>query len=564
MGCISFERLKVLPRSFLSCLLLLLPLVFLALFYFYPLTEIFLLSLMPEGQWQSAVFRRIFHSAYYGRILWFTFWQAALSTVLTLVLALPGAFVFARFRFPGKKLLNAFVTVPFVLPTVVVAAAFDSLLGSEGLITSFVSLRGFSFAISPGQGIWLILAAHVFYNYSVVIRIAGGFWAQMENSLADAARMLGASPFTVFRKITFPLLGPSILASGLLVFVFCFSSFGVILILGGPGFSTIETEIYRQAVHLFNLPVAAALSLLQIVFTFALMRIYTGFQRKISVSLHPESQSRAVRKPSSLSEKIMLGANVTFMFLFLGCPLLSLLLRSLLAEKGFSLAYYTALFQNENESIFFIPPVQAVLNSLGFAGITLIMALVLGSLAAVFLAKPESRLASFLDPIFMLPLSTSAVTLGFGFILALDRPPLNLRTSLMLVPIAHTLAAFPFVVRSLLPALRSIPRNLREAASVLGANPWQVWRTVDLPIIGRALLVAAVFAFTVSLGEFGATAFTARPHTATMPLAIYRFLGQPGAMNYGQAVAMSSLLMLVTAAGFFCIEKFQPGRHREF
>ncbi len=554
----------MLPHAFPRILLLLLPLVFLSLFYFYPLIKIFLLSLRPEGQWQYDVFRKVFGSAYYGRILWFTFWQAAVSTALTLVLAIPGAFVFARFRFPGKNLLSAFITVPFVLPTVVVAAAFDSLLGSYGLINAFISRFGFSFQISIDRTIWIILAAHVFYNYSVVIRMVGGFWAQMESSLADAARMMGASPFTVFRKITFPLLRPAIFASGLLVFVFCFSSFGVILILGGPAFSTIEVEIYRQAVHIFNLPVAAVLSLIQILFTFAIMQIYTRFQRKISVTLNPESRSRSQRKAVSFSDKIMLWANIIFILMFLGFPLLSLILRSMFTESGFSPAYYTALFHNENDSFFFIPPVQALLNSLGFAGITLIMALVIGASAAVFLAKPASRFAAFLDPVFMLPLSTSAVTLGFAFIIALDRPPLNLRTSLMLVPIAHTLAAFPFVVRSILPALRSIPMNLREAASLLGANPWQVWRTVDLPIIGRALLVAAVFAFTVSLGEFGATAFTARPHTATMPLAIYRFLGQPGAMNYGQAMAMSSLLMLVTAAGFLCIEKIRMGQIREF
>ena len=164
----------------------------------------------------------------------------------------------------------------------------------------------------------------------------------------------------------------------------------------------------------------------------------------------------------------------------------------------------------------------------------------------------------------MLPLSTSAVTLGFGFILALDKPPLNLRTSPMLVPLAHTLVAFPFVVRSLLPALRGIPPKLRESAAVLGAGPWQVWRTVDLPILGRALVVAAVFAFTISLGEFGATVFVARPQTPTMPLAIYRFLGQPGAVNYGQAMAMSSILMLVSAVGFGLMEKFRSGQRGEF
>jgi thiamine transport system permease protein len=203
--------------------------------------------------------------------------------------------------------------------------------------------------------------------------------------------------------------------------------------------------------------------------------------------------------------------------------------------------------------------VKAIINSLFFALSAMAMALILGTLASAYLAGTSTKLSSILDPVFMIPLSTSAVTLGFGFIIAFDRPPLNLRTSIMLIPLAHTLVAFPFVVRCVLPALRSIPENLREAASVLGAPPRRVWWTVDVPIIGRALLVGAVFAFAVSLGEFGATVFVARPQTATIPLAIFRFLGQPGALNYGQAMSMSSILMLVTAAGFLILEKFRIG-----
>lgn len=159
----------------------------------------------------------------------------------------------------------------------------------------------------------------------------------------------------------------------------------------------------------------------------------------------------------------------------------------------------------------------------------------------------------------MLPLATSAVTLGFGYIITFDQPPLNLRTSPVLIVLAHTLVALPFVVRSVLPALRSIQPALREAAAVLGASPARVWREIDLPIASRALLVGAIFAFTISMGEFGATVFIARPDTPTMPVAIFRFLGQSGMLNYGQALAMSTLLMLVCALGFMVIERFRVG-----
>jgi thiamine transport system permease protein len=222
-----------------------------------------------------------------------------------------------------------------------------------------------------------------------------------------------------------------------------------------------------------------------------------------------------------------------------------------------------------------------MLNSTGFALATVLLATSLGLISAWYLAghtmtvpvangrsgllqRLQTAVKPLLDPMFMLPLATSAVTLGFGFVLALNKPPLNLRRSLLLVPIAHTLVAMPFVIRSVLPSIRRINPRLREAASMLGADPQRVLLHIDWPLIRRALLVGAVFAFTISMGEFGATIFIARPQTPTMPVAIYRFLGQPGALNYGQAMAMSCLLMLVCAVGFVAIERFRIEDEGEF
>lgn len=540
--------------------------LFLAVFYFYPLLKIFDLSFFPEGTLALEKLKKLVTTSYYVRTLWFTFWQAAVSTLLTLILAFPGAYVFARFRFPGKQLLQAFTTIPFVLPTVVVAAAFHAFLGSNGIVNTLL-MKGFNLVDAPVQldySIWFILLAHVFYNYTVIMRVVGGFWAGLQPSLIEAAKVLGASPKQVFFKVTLPLLKPAILTASLLVFIFCFSSFGVILILGGPRFATIEVEIFRQAVHIFNLPMAAALSLFQILFTFVLMLVYTSLQRKASVSLNPEAIAITQKNVESVKERIIVTVNTFFMVLLLGAPLFALVLRSFSSTQGFSLVYYKALFENQIRSVFYVPPIEAVGYSLGFAGLTLVLALVLGILASSFITGNKNRFSNLLDPIFMLPLSTSAVTLGFGFIIALDRPPLNLRSSILIVPLAHTLVAFPFVVRSLLPALRSIPESLRESAALLGASPLNIWKCVDLPIIGRAILVGAVFAFTVSLGEFGASVFVARPQTPTMPLAIYRFLSQPGDLNYGQAMAMSSILMMVTAIGFLSLEKFRFRTMGEF
>jgi thiamine transport system permease protein len=503
-------------------------------------------------------------------------WQAAVSTALTLTLAFPGAYVLARFRFPGKALVRALATLPFVLPTVVVAAAFVALIGPGGVVNGWLqSLLGLERPpIQLTQTVWIILLAHVFYNYSVALRLLTAYWQSLPPSLTQAAQMLGASPTRAFVEVTLPLLRPAIMAAAVLVFIFCFTSFGVVVILGGPRFATLEVEIYRQAVNLFNLPVAAALSLWQILFTFIVMGFYTRTQARISRPVQPGAR-RAVEQPVRTGrEKALVYGVVAAIVVLIGAPLLALVGRSLRGAGGPTLAYYRALFTNRESSLFFAPPGEAMLNSVAVALAAMTLAVTLGLISAQLLTRWERQprgatgrgaaLSRLLDPLFMLPLATSAVTLGLGYLISFNRSPLNLRGSVLLLPIVHTVVAAPFVLRSVLPGFRAIPPSLREVAAMLGADGWRIWREVDWPLIRRPLLVGALYAFTMSMGEFGATVFLVRPETPTLPVAIYRFLGQPGALNYGQALAMSVLLMAVCAAAFVTIEHFRVGGEGEF
>lgn len=547
-----------LPRR----LLVLPPLLFLLAFYFYPLLRILLLSYSGATGGPDLGAGHLLRAAVYHRVVWFTLGQAALSTLLTFVLALPGAYIYAHYHFSGKKLLRAVSTVPFVLPTMVTAAAFRALLGPNGLINSRL-MELFQLESPPlalDRTMALFLLAHVFYNYTLVLRIVGEYWARIDRRLIEAATLLGASPARVFFRVTLPLLRPALASSALLVFIFCFTSFGVILLLGGPGMATIEVEIYRQAIQLFNLPLAATLSLIQIVMNFGMMWVYSRIGRDAPLSFFSGALPPRVKTATSPGERLLVGANLTVMLLLLAAPPLALVLASISGRHGLSLAAYQALFTRPADSVFALPAGEAIANSLGFAVATTALALLLGLLAATALAAKKLPGRTLLEVVLLLPLATSAVTMGFGFIVALNRPPLDLRDTLAIVPLAHTLVAFPFVVRCLLPAVRSIPPILREAAAMLGASPGRVWYHVDLPLIARAVAVAAVFAFAVSMGEFGATSFIARPYTPTMPVAIFRFLSQPGELNYGQAMAMSSMLMLVTLTGFLALEKLTTAR----
>jgi thiamine transport system permease protein len=308
--------------------------------------------------------------------------------------------------------------------------------------------------------------------------------------------------------------------------------------------------------------IAAILALLQILFTFSLMWFYARWQRSTVVPLDLRPESSTVHQTSSGRSRAIILTLVGGFTVFMISPLAALIWRSLIDREGhLSLAYYQALPVLRRGSITFIAPLAAVRNSIGYAILTVVSAVMFGLMTAMGLSQ-RWRWRGLLDPIFMLPLGVSAVTLGFGYVVTFTR----LRTSLIMVLIAHTLVALPFVVRTLLPVLQGIRPNLRESAAILGASPLRVWREIDLPIVSRSLLVGAVFAFTVSLGEFGATSFIVRPNSGylTLPIAIQRYLGQPGALNYGQSMALSVILMLVCLVGFLAIERFRYADIGEF
>ncbi|HPP61820.1 MAG TPA: iron ABC transporter permease [Anaerolineales bacterium] len=556
---------RLLPSAFL-----LLPAVlFLAVFFLLPLTRILAFSLDASAL-TAANFRRAFS------VLRFTFYQATLSTLLTFLLGLPSAVLFARFDFRGKSLLRALTAIPFMLPTVVVAAGFNALLGPRGLFPFILHLSSFLFPPPSFQfsgTLTAILVAHVFYNTTIVIRIFGNALTNLDPRLEQAARTLGADGLRVWTRVLLPVLRVPLLAAGLLVFLFDFSSFGVVLLLGGPQFSTLEVEIYIQSMQFLNLPMAALLSIIQLLCTLAFSILYT---RIVTRSIVPTAPRPSVaRRPKTLREKIFVSAFCLLLSAFFIFPIISLPLRSLtrleadLGQRGevrygFTGDYYRELFVNRSGSVFYIPPIEAARNSLGYAAATVALSLALGLPAASALVRPN-RAAKLLDSFLLLPLGASAVTLGLGYIITFNKqlPITNYQSliaSPLIIPLAHTVIALPFVIRTLQPALASVPERLRQAAATLGASPLRVWQAVDWPILSRAVLAAATFAFTVSLGEFGAASLLARPDFPTLPVAIARFLSQPGGLNYGQAMAMSTLLMSVTLLGILLIEKARlPG-----
>lgn len=255
------------------------------------------------------------------QVLWFTTWQALVSTALTLVIALPGAYALARFDFPGKQVLRAVITVPFVLPTVVVGTAFMALVGRGGLLDALWGVR-------LDTTVWAILLAHVFFNYAVVVRTVGGLWAQLDPRQEEAARMLRASRFTAWRTVTLPALAPAVAAAALMVFLFTFTSFGVVQILGGPTFSTLEVEIYRQTADLFDLSTAAVLTLIQFVAVGAILALHAWTVRRRETALRLVDASVTARRPRGAGQWALLAGVVATVVVLLLLPLAVLVQRS--------------------------------------------------------------------------------------------------------------------------------------------------------------------------------------------------------------------------------------------
>lgn len=525
-------------RPAITALAWLLPVGFVGYFFVYPIVTVIVTGL--TGDTGSSLWT-VLTSPTTRSVAWFTLWQAVLSTALTVVLGLPAAYVLGTYRFPGRNAIRAAITVPFVLPTVVVGAAFLSVFGRNGVVG--IDLRG---------SVWAILIAHIFYNLAVVVRTVSTAWEQLDPRLAEAAASLGAPPVRVFREVTLPLLAPAIASAASIVFLFTFTSFGVVLILGDIATSTLEVEIWRRATGLGDLGAAAGLALLQLTGVTAILWWYSRYQQRRSVAA--ETFSR-LRRPRSHVERTAIAAVMTATLAMVAVPIALLVQRSLAVDGGLGLGNYRRL--TDTASSLIVPPGEAIANSLTFAVPAVLIAAVIGLLAATVITRGGTRTAAAFDTVLMLPLGTSAVTLGFGMLLALD-VPIDLRTSLWLVPIAHGLVGLPFVVRTTVPILRSIQPRLREAAAVLGATPGRIWREVDLPIVTRAALVGGGFALAVSLGEFGASNFLALPDRPTLPVAIFRLLGQPG--TFGSAMALATILMVLTAAAIAAIEGLRaPG-----
>lgn len=512
------------------------PLVFVAVLFYWPITEIAAFGL--SGDWLALLLEPKTVS-----IIWFTLWQAALSTVLTVVVAIPGAYLLYRRSFPGQQLVNALITVPFVLPSIVVAVGFTVFRS----VHEFYQGLGLTFLADP---VYWIIAAHIFVNYSIAVKTIGGVWATLDSDTESAAELDGAGRLRTLLSVSLPQLRPAIYSAAALIFLFSATSFGIVLVLGGGQVQTIETAIFFAATQMLDLELAAALVLVQTLITALAFLVGTKLS---GGALGLEQVFEGTRKPKvDRRDLIAVLLSAVIWVGLLAMPLILVLVQAFTTQGRLGLDNFTNLGTRGARDLLNITFVQAAGNSTRNMLIVATVAFILGTLIAWLLSKTRFR---SLDLVFLLPLGVSSVVLGFGFLVAFDTEWFPLRTSWLIVPMAQALIALPLVIRLVYPALISIGKEPIEQAQLDGASSFQIWRFVESKIIRGVLFTALGFAAIVSIGEFGASSFLANGSQATIPTLLYRLISRPGEQNYGMAMAVSAILIVLSALVVYLVSR---------
>ncbi len=444
---------------------------------------------------------------------WFSIWMGAISTAVTLVIGLPAAWIVARHRFRGRDLIRAVLGAPFVLPTVVVGAAFLAL-------------------VPGGRGLVAIVAAHTFFNVSVVLRTTTPVFSAIDDDLVDAARTLGADRIRTVRDVVWPLTRSAVIAAAGLVFVLSATSYGIVRILGSATRSTLDVEIYRRAIEFGDPSGAAALALVQAVVMLVVVTWSATRRGEPLTTLATGSRRRLPR----------VGVvYVTTLAVCMVLPIGALVTRSFRGAGGWTIAGWRAVFGHDHAGLTGVDLVGALGNSLRFAVIAAIVAVPL----AILIARPR-RNSRLVNLITSTPVAVSSVVVGLGILITYDVEPFDFRSAWWLIPAVHASVALPYALRSIAPLVARVPTGLGEAAATLGASPWRAWWSVELPLLRPALATATATSLAVSLGEFGATSLLTRRDTRTLPLLVESLLGRSGGVGNTAGSAAATLLLVLT------------------
>ena len=459
------------------------------------------------------------------------------------------------------------LTIPFILPPIVVLIGFISAFGHGSLINQLWSDITGTRLIEIYNSYEGIILAHVFYNIPVIIRLAEIGWKNIDPEIISVAKSLKASKLEIFWKIQLPQLFPILAAASLLVFIYAFNSFAIVLVLGGVSFQTLEVRIYSLVFTGFQINSAAALTLVQLLINILVILLYLYISNKYEIPT--KKSSIEIERPlisgsrniNSILKPILVGIYFFFVGVICLLPVLGVLISSFEGSNAiFSLSNYEMLFNPNISDYIGLPPQNMIRNTIFFG----IGVMIIASILAIFLnyglnyettykGTPKLTLIqSTTGIIVILPLAISSVTLGFS-LFSLYRNTLLYENLGIIIVIAQTLVAFPFANRIIAATRASIDPTIINVARSLGASRFRTFIKIELPLLLPGIIVAGLFSFAISVGEFGATTFLARSDFATIPVGIFKLINT---RNIGPATAFSTILIIITVLSFFIIERF--------
>ncbi len=492
----------------------------------------------------------------------FTLFQAFISTIITLLIGIPIAWQLGRYEWPFQTLIRSLLTMPFVMPSIVAAMGFLHIIGENGL------------DIRKDSETWLtvLIIAHAWFNLSLVIRFCEPVLSTLDPSLEEQIRLLpsGKTKWGRFRHLWYPIMIPSIAAAACMTFVFSFTSFALVkwITLGENTLESMMADIGSSAGiqgHMVSKnEVILASSLIQFTILLFSLWLMAWLQNKRQ-NLLPTSSEKIVKKRNPSGWAIIFPA-ICFAIL----PLLTIVISSFRVTESnldssrryWSTDGWSYAFSATNS----LPSAwDALYNSLGYALICLLIALPLGWILAQTirdLEKTHPKIARFLDVFTMLPFAISSAMIGLGVMLGMIKIDPEFFYSIWITPVlAHIMITTPFVVRIMLPAIRSLDDKYDECGQTLGLSKFKRFFLIKVPMLRGSILVAAIFTIAMSLGEFGASwVVTRNSDWTTLPILIDSIRDFPynEPLIAPAANAISTVLMLIALILFISTEKFRP------
>lgn len=521
------------------------PLFFIVILFYIPL-----ISVLFKGLNYSNIYE-LLSKSYYRKITLFTIYQAVLSSLLSVIIAIPGAYIITRYNFWGKKTFLSLSSLPFILPSILTVLGFVLLFGNRGILNTLI-VKIFNLETPPIKilySMYAVLLAHIFYNFPLAIRIISARWRKIPYELTEASYSLGKSKIETFFKVNFPFLLSSIITSFTLIFLYCFMSFGIILVLGGgPALTTIEVEVYRFARVSLDLSKAASLSIIENFITVSVLLFYLKSEGKnISFNAGTLYTKNLSFKSGSLFTIYLIPLSIMII-----APIISIIVNSFIRKTGFtggttlSLHWYKSIFGGLTNN-FNSTAIKAIKNSIILGILTVIITIPL-SLSVTYNINKKMKFKKIYSLLFFIPMGISSIIVGLSYM------EINFDKSYLLISLAHTFISLPLAIRSINNIYKTIDYTLIEASNSLGYSRIKTFFKIDLPLLKSGIITATVFTFAISIGEMNASIMLAPPGFVTIPLAIYQLIGS---YNFYGACALGTLLLILCLLSFRLIDSME-------